>query len=43
MKTNQILVALLALAMGFGASAQCGRDLQDDEMHGAVKRVDAVM
>lgn len=43
MKTNKILVAMIAVALGLSASAQSGRDLQDDEMHGAVKRVDAVM
>ena len=43
MRTSKILVAMLTLALGYGAAAQSGRDLQDDEMHGAVKRVDAVM
>ena len=43
MKTKKILVAAVALALGMTAAAQSGRDLSDDEMHGAVKRVDARM
>lgn len=31
------------LAVGFSAAAQSGYDLQDDEMHGAVKRIDSRM
>ncbi|MGX8713896.1 MAG: hypothetical protein ACSW8I_09525 [bacterium] len=34
---------LLFLALGTVAYAQSGHDLQDDGLHGAVKRVDAVM
>ncbi len=43
MKKNMIMAFVAVLATGFCASAQSGRDLQDDEMHGTVKRVDAVM
>ena len=43
MKIDKILFVLAALALCGTATAQTGRDLQDDELHGAVKRVDAVM
>ena len=43
MKIYKILAAVAVLALGFTAEAQSGRDLQDDDLHGAVKRVDAVM
>ena len=41
MKKNIVLTLLLGMAVC--AAAQSGRDLQDDELHGAVKRIDAVM
>ena len=41
MKKN--LMMWLLVGMAVSAAAQSGRDLQDDELHGAVKRVDAVM
>ena len=34
---------MAALALCGGAAAQTGRDRQDDELHGSVKRIDAVM
>ncbi len=43
MKMKQILVAFLMMSLGVSAMAQSGRDLQDDELHGSVKRIDAVM
>lgn len=43
MKMKHILVALMCVALGGTAWAQSGRDSQDDELHGEVKRVDAVM
>ena len=43
MKIYKILAAVAVFALGFTAEAQSGRDLQDDDLHGAVKRVDAVM
>lgn len=43
MSMKQVFVAILTLAMGAGAMAQSGRDLQDDGLKGEVKRVDAVM
>ena len=43
MKANKILALLAAVTIGACAYAQTGRDLQDDELHGSVKRVDAVM
>ena len=43
MKIDKILFVLAALALCGTATAQTGRDLQDDELHGTVKRVDAVM
>ncbi|MBR6292771.1 MAG: hypothetical protein IKR33_08220 [Bacteroidales bacterium] len=43
MRTNKILVTLIMVAACMTAAAQSGHDLQDDEMHGAVKRIDAVM
>ena len=36
-------MALLFLALGTASYAQSGHDLQDDELHGAVKRIDAVL
>ena len=43
MNVKHILAAFLCLALAGGVMAQTGRDLQDDELHGSVKRVDAVM
>ena len=43
MKIRKILAAMAIIAFATTASAQSGRDLQDDELHGAVKRVDAIM
>lgn len=43
MKMNNILAIVTAVFMGTCAYAQSGHDLQDDELHGDVKRVDAVM
>lgn len=43
MKIRTILAAALFLAFATVAGAQSGHDLQDDGLHGAVKRVDAVM
>lgn len=43
MNISKIMVASIAMAIGLAAQGQTGRDLQDDELHGAVKRVDAVM
>ena len=43
MRISKILLALTALALCTAASAQTGRDLQDDELHGAVKRIDSRM
>lgn len=43
MKIKKILAAALFLAFATVAGAQSGHDLQDDGLHGAVKRVDAVM
>lgn len=43
MKMKNILLAALAITLGVTANAQTGRDLQDDEMHGPVKRIDAIM
>ena len=43
MKIEKTLMLLAAMTFGLTATAQTGRDLQDDELHGAVKRVDAVM
>lgn len=43
MKINKILAAAICLAMGTLGYAQTGRDLQDDELKGDVKRIDAVM
>ena len=43
MKINKILLVLAMMALCCGAVAQTGRDLQDDELHGAVKRIDSRM
>lgn len=43
MKISKILLALATLALCGTAAAQTGRDLQDDELHGAVKRIDSRM
>ena len=43
MRISKILAFVAAIATVACAAAQTGHDLQDDEMHGAVKRVDAVM
>ena len=43
MKTNKIILALIVVVLGGTAAAQTGRDLQDDELHGAVKRIDSRM
>ena len=43
MRISKILLALTALVLCTAASAQTGRDLQDDELHGAVKRIDSRM
>jgi hypothetical protein len=43
MKANKILALIAAVAVSACALAQTGRDLQDDELKGSVKRVDAVM
>ena len=43
MKMNRIVLALLFVALCATATAQTGRDLEDDGFHGEVKRVDAVM
>ena len=43
MKIKKILAAALFLTFATVAGAQSGHDLQDDGLHGAVKRVDAVM
>ena len=42
-KANKILALIAAIAISACAYAQTGRDLQDDELKGDVKRVDAVM
>lgn len=43
MNVKHIFAAFLCMALAAGTMAQTGRDLQDDELHGSVKRVDAVM
>ena len=43
MKIKNIIVALTMLAVSLTAIAQSGHDLQDDEMHGSVKRIDSRM
>lgn len=43
MRISKILAVIAALATTLAAMAQSGHDLQDDALHGAVKRVDAVM
>ncbi len=43
MRINKIMVAIVLTALTITATAQSGRDLQDDELHGAVKRIDAIM
>ena len=43
MKIRLILAAAFSMTLALTASAQSGHDLQDDGLHGAVKRVDAVM
>ena len=43
MKTNKIILALMLIALSGTLAAQTGRDLQDDELHGAVKRIDSRM
>ena len=43
MKINKILFALMLTALCGTAVAQSGRDLQDDELHGTVKRIDSRM
>lgn len=43
MKKAKLILALLAAALCTAATAQTGRDLQDDELHGAVKRIDSRM
>lgn len=40
---GKIMAFAVAAAMSVTAWGQSGHDLQDDELHGAVKRVDAVM
>ena len=40
---KQLFAIVLGLVLSATTMAQSGRDLQDDELHGAVKRVDAVM
>jgi len=43
MKIKMILAALAVTALAATAAAQTGHDLQDDGLHGSVKRIDAVM
>lgn len=43
MKTNKIIAALIVFTLCGGTMAQTGRDLQDDELHGSVKRIDSRM
>ena len=43
MKRHKILLALMLTALCGTMVAQTGRDLQDDELHGAVKRIDSRM
>ena len=43
MKIKGIFVAAVSLMLALPAIAQSGHDLKDDGLHGAVKRVDAVM
>ena len=43
MKIEKIIVATILLALCGTAAAQTGRDLQDDELHGTVKRIDSRM
>ena len=43
MRISKILAFLTALATTLCASAQSGHDLQDDGLHGSVKRIDAVL
>ena len=43
MRISKILAIIAAVATGLCATAQSGHDLQDDELHGTVKRIDAVM
>ena len=43
MKIKQILLTLMLVALSGTMAAQTGRDLQDDELHGAVKRIDSRM
>lgn len=43
MKMKKILMATLSVAIATMAGAQSGHDLEDDGLHGTVKRVDAVM
>ena len=43
MRISKILALLAAIATTLCASAQSGHDLQDDNLHGTVKRVDATM
>ncbi len=43
MKKAKLILALIAAALCTAATAQTGRDLQDDELHGTVKRIDSRM
>ena len=43
MRIKTIAATLIMCALGLGATAQSGRDLQDDGFHGSVKRVNALM
>ncbi|MBP5527762.1 MAG: hypothetical protein J6X79_04825 [Bacteroidales bacterium] len=43
MNIKQILLTLMLVALSGTMAAQTGRDLQDDELHGAVKRIDSRM
>lgn len=43
MRLSKIIVAVVSLSAAAAAMGQSGRDLQDDELHGAVRRIDAVM
>ena len=43
MKIRLILAAAFSMTLALTASAQSGHDLQDDGLHGAVKRIDAKM
>ena len=43
MKIEKIIVATILMVLCGTAAAQTGRDLQDDELHGTVKRIDSRM